>query len=73
MRNATLLSAVVTISACSEPYVEPPREAGLLPVNGTELYVKRIGSGEPIIVVHGGPMLEHGYLLPHLSSLLTAR
>ena len=69
MRNATLLFAAVTISACGKPSAEPPTEAGLLRINGTELYVKRIGSGEPIIVVHGGPMLEHGYLLPHLSSL----
>jgi len=69
MRNATLLFAVVTISACSKPSAEPRTEAGLLQINGTELYVKRIGSGEPIVVVHGGPMLEHGYLLPHLRPL----
>ncbi len=69
MRNATLLFAVVTISACGKPSAEPRTEAGLLQINGTELYVKRIGSGEPIVVVHGGPMLEHGYLLPHLRPL----
>ncbi len=42
---------------------------GLEAVNGTELWVKRMGSGEPILVVHGGPVLEHGYLLPHLAPL----
>ncbi|MCP4203580.1 MAG: alpha/beta fold hydrolase [bacterium] len=42
---------------------------GLEAVNGTELWVKRMGSGEPIVVVHGGPVLEHGYLLPHLAPL----
>jgi proline iminopeptidase len=41
----------------------------LLSINGTELYVKRLGVGEPIVVVHGGPVLEHGYLLPHLAPL----
>ncbi len=56
---------------------EEPREggitarddAGLQALNGTELYVRTMGQGDPIIVVHGGPMLEHGYLLPHLSAL----
>lgn len=55
---------------------EPPAEAvdalpapELTPVNGTELFVTRMGEGEAIIVVHGGPMLEHGYLLPHLEPL----
>lgn len=38
-------------------------------LNGTELFVKRMGAGEPIVVVHGGPVLEHGYLLPHLEPL----
>jgi proline iminopeptidase len=42
---------------------------GLVPVNGTELYVTRSGNGEPIVVVHGGPMLEHGYLQPYLAPL----
>ncbi len=45
------------------------KEEGLAAINGTELWVKRMGSGEPIVVVHGGPVLEHGYLLPHLAPL----
>ncbi len=42
---------------------------GLLPVNGTELFVKTMGSGPPVLVVHGGPLLDHGYLLPYLAPL----
>lgn len=38
-------------------------------INGTELFVKVIGNGEPIIIVHGGPVLDHSYLLPHLEQL----
>lgn len=38
-------------------------------INGTEVFVKTIGKGSPIIVIHGGPGLNHTYLLPHLSSL----
>lgn len=41
----------------------------LLSVNGTNLYIKEIGTGSPIIVVHGGPGLNHSYFLPHLNSL----
>jgi proline iminopeptidase len=41
----------------------------LLAVNGTKLYIKEAGTGSPIIVVHGGPGLNHSYFLPHLASL----
>ncbi|GMR13989.1 MAG: prolyl aminopeptidase [Gemmatimonadota bacterium] len=67
-RLAPALWLAAVLFAC-----EPPAETAetvqapvLTPVNGTELFVTRLGEGEPIIVVHGGPMLEHGYLLPHL-------
>ena len=50
--------------------VDPPvDDAGLMELNGTQLWVRRLGQGDPIVVVHGGPMLEHGYLLPHLQAL----
>ena len=29
----------------------------------------REGSGEPAIVIHGGPLLDHGYLQPYLAPL----
>ena len=38
-------------------------------VNGTRLFVHREGSGEPAIVIHGGPVLDHGYLQPYLAPL----
>lgn len=44
-------------------------EGRLIPVNGTELFVKTIGNGEPIVVIHGGPVLDHSYLFSHLKSL----
>jgi proline iminopeptidase len=70
-RLAPALWLATALLAC-EP---PAKTAGTLtapaltPVNGTELFVTRLGEGEPIVVVHGGPMLEHGYLLPHLEPL----
>ena len=62
-------TVALTLSGCSKSSPEISISEELLPVNGTELFVKRIGEGEPIIVVHGGPVLEHGYLLPHLEPL----
>ena len=76
---ALLLGLVLAIAgACaptdddvaSAPAVAAPVPTEqLVEVNGTELFVKRMGAGEPIVIVHGGPVLEHGYLLPHLEPL----
>jgi proline iminopeptidase len=40
-----------------------------LPINGTELRVKTLGNGSPIIVLHGGPGLNYSYFLPQISDL----
>jgi proline iminopeptidase len=44
-------------------------EEGVKAINGVDLYYKAIGSGEPLVVVHGGPGLEHTYLLPWMEDL----
>jgi proline iminopeptidase len=45
----------------------------LLAVNGTRLFVHREGAvgtdAPPLVVIHGGPVLDHGYLPPHLAPL----
>lgn len=73
--------AVVLASSCAPagdgaPPVPTTTELSvteqLVAVSGTELFVKRMGAGEPIVVVHGGPVLEHGYLLPYLAPLAEA-
>ncbi|UCG87186.1 MAG: alpha/beta fold hydrolase [Gemmatimonadota bacterium] len=70
MAKPTLLAAITcVVIGCAAEHSERASEEGLRLINSTELYVKRIGSGEPIVVVHGGPMLDHGYLLPHLQPL----
>ena len=40
-----------------------------VPVKGGRLYVREIGSGTPIVVLHGGPDFNHNYLLPELDDL----
>lgn len=41
----------------------------LLPIQGTRLFVHTEGSGAPVLVVHGGPVLDHGYLVEPLRPL----
>jgi proline iminopeptidase len=66
----TLLAAIgPVLPGCATENLVVPSQEGLRSINGTELYVKRMGSGEPVVVVHGGPMLDHSYLLPHLAPL----
>lgn len=42
-------------------------------VNGVELYVRSVGDGPEIIVLHGGPGAHHDYLLPHFDALADGR
>jgi len=65
---STFVLAFAT-NSCGNSPPEISVSEELRQINGIELYVKRMGSGEPIVVVHGGPMLEHGYFLPHLAPL----
>jgi proline iminopeptidase len=42
-----------------------PREAHVM-MRNADLYIREIGNGPPIIVVHGGPDFDHNYLLPEM-------
>jgi proline iminopeptidase len=48
-----------------------PRESRIA-VGGASLYSREIGRGQPVIVLHGGPDFDHGYLLPDLDRLADA-
>ena len=43
-----------------------------MPVAGAQLYSRSIGSGRPIIVLHGGPDFDHHYLRPELDLLASS-
>lgn len=45
------------------------QQQGFVKIKDGWLYYDEIGQGIPIIVVHGGPGLDHGYLQPQLSQL----
>jgi proline iminopeptidase len=43
-----------------------------IPVGSASLYTRVIGYGRAVIVLHGGPDFDHGYLLPELDQLADA-
>lgn len=43
--------------------------SGYLSVDGLRLFYRSVGSGEPVMVLHGGPSPGHGYLLPWMARL----
>src|SRR3954463_15053943 len=54
------------------PEAEAARE-GLVAVRGVELFVRRVGRGQPTVVLHGGPGAHHDYLLPGFDALAHGR
>ena len=69
-----MLMALLALPGCDAPPADAadarlPTSDTLLAVHGTELFVHREGAGEPVVVVHGGPLLDHGYLVRPLRPL----
>ncbi len=69
-RPGGAVGALMLVWGCSAaapdaapPAREDPGAGALLEVNGTKLFVYQEGSGQPMILVHGGPLLDHGYLV----------
>ena len=70
MRSVWRIIAMVGI-ICSCNSSEPPIvvEEGMKKINNGEIYYKTMGTGEPVVIVHGGPGLDHSYLLPQMQEL----
>ncbi len=60
-----LLVIAASLSCTNVPVVEE----GHLEINGTSLFYKTMGSGEPIVVLHGGPGFDHRQFLPYIWEL----
>ena len=78
-RSSTLAAVAVgaVLTACATPAssVAPsvmPIDEALVDNGGVILYVKTVGHGPPLVVVHGGPGASHDYLLPSLYRLATS-
>ena len=78
-RSSTLAAVAVgaVLTACATPAssVAPsvmPIDEALVDNGGVILYVKTVGRGPPLVVVHGGPGASHDYLLPSLYRLASS-
>jgi proline iminopeptidase len=69
------LAALITALPSAKPSPAggsvTPRESGIR-IGEASLYCREIGSGQPIIVLHGGPDFDQSYLLPELDLLADA-
>src|SRR5262245_11793288 len=65
------LAACATPASSVAPSVMPIAET-LVDNGGVILYVKTVGRGPPLVVVHGGPGASHDYLLPNLYRLASS-
>ncbi|NVK84490.1 MAG: hypothetical protein HWE21_09215, partial [Cytophagia bacterium] len=66
-RLSTYGLLLLAFVACKE--TPPEVKEGFMTINESEVYYKTMGEGEPLLVIHGGPVLDHSYFLPHLESL----
>jgi proline iminopeptidase len=60
------LFAFVLFVSCASPHKD---EDFLLTVNGTNLYCHSTGNGEPVLIIHGGPVLDQSYMVDHFKEL----
>jgi len=57
---------LLLLVSCTVPQKD---EEGMLAINGTSLYYHAIGKGEPVIIIHGGPVLDQSYMIDHFKEL----
>ena len=48
---------------------EPKPTESRIQIGDSSLYVREIGKGRPVIVLHGGPDFDHSYFLPDMDRL----
>ena len=63
MRSVTVLILLLNFAATAQQF------EGRKKLNGTDLFLSIQGKGEPVVVIHGGPGLNHHYFKPHLNAL----
>jgi proline iminopeptidase len=54
--------------AAAEPKAYPVKE-GFVDAHGVLIYYMELGTGTPLVIVHGGPGASHDYFLPYLLPL----
>ena len=82
--SSIIISAcVVLLSSCGSDSTPPKEnevetsvnetelavEESTVNINGVDHYIKKVGTGAPVLVLHGGPGLFHNILEPHFQSI----
>ncbi len=65
-------AASLIMRAMASPSRRPVATERFLRQGRSQLFVREIGSGPPMVVLHGGPDLDHQYLLPEMDRLADA-
>src|SRR5580765_4358780 len=76
MRNKLILATSLILFAiapspvvCQSSRPTPPVRECRIPVGGADLYAREVGSGPPILILHGGPDFDQSYMLPEMDLL----
>lgn len=72
MRAITVAAFLSCLTACGGSSVQSrstPADSGFLAVPGARLFFRTVGDRDPIIIVNGGPGMDHRYLLPGMVGL----
>jgi proline iminopeptidase len=67
-RRSIAILAVLAALAPPDAGAQRARQ-GLLSLETARIFYEVVGEGDPIIVIHGGPGLDHSYLQPGLDAL----
>lgn len=68
-RAVTAAAVTVALICSAASSVAAQRAQGMVSLEDARLFYEVVGTGDPIIVVHGGPGLDHNYLQPGLDML----
>lgn len=69
-RTTSILIVIIWTVFCSFGQAGLQDESKYIEVDGAKIFLRLVGSGEPLIIVHGGPGMSHDYLVPQLIDLL---
>jgi proline iminopeptidase len=70
LRSTSRLLLVALAVGATQAEAQRARQ-GMLSLDDARIFYEIVGTGDPIIVVHGGPGLDHSYLQPGLDALGT--
>ncbi|WP_373495663.1 alpha/beta fold hydrolase [Aquiflexum sp.] len=61
---------MIIVSQTSHGQSSLYKTENFIDINGVKIFTKLVGSGTPLLIIHGGPGLSHDYLEPQLIELL---